>query len=79
MTKTIDYIREYYQKINDGSIIAGRWIHLLYDYIVHGLEEKRFYLDMKKANRAVKFIETFCHHSKGLVAARDGVLHLWCR
>lgn len=79
MTKTIDYIREYYQKINDGSIIAGRWIHLLYDYIVHGLEEKRFYLDMKKANRAVKFIETFCHHSKGPLAPGLVTLELWQR
>ena len=60
-----NYIFEYYQKINDGSIITGQWIRKLYAYIVEGIEKKDFYLDLKKANKAVKFIEAFCHHSKG--------------
>lgn len=60
-----DYIREYYQAIKDGSIIVGQWIILLYEYIIRGLENKTFYFAPKKANRAVKFIENYCHHSKG--------------
>ena len=60
-----DYIREYYQAIKDGSIVAGQWILLLYEYIVNGLQKKAFYFAPKKANRAVKFIENYCHHSKG--------------
>lgn len=76
-----NYIYEYYQKINDGSLVAGKWIHLLYDYIVRGIERKDFYLDLKKANKAVLFIETFCHHSKGPLApksiAEAGGLELW--
>lgn len=60
-----DYIREYYQAIKDGSIVVGQWILLLYEYIVKGLEERLFYFAPKKANRAVKFIENYCHHSKG--------------
>lgn len=76
-----NYIYEYYQKINDGSLVAGKWIHLLYDYIVRGIERKEFYLDLKKANKAVLFIETFCHHSKGPLApksiAEAGGLELW--
>lgn len=60
-----DYIREYYQAIKDGSIVVGKWILLLYEYIVKGLEDRIFYFAPKKANRAVKFIENYCHHSKG--------------
>lgn len=70
-----DYIREYYQAIKEGSIVAGRWILLLYEYVVRGLENKSFYFAPKKANRAIKFIENYCHHSKG----RNDllVLELW--
>lgn len=60
-----DYIREYYQDIREGSIVVGKWILLLYEYIVKGLENRLFFFAPKKANRAVKFIENYCHHSKG--------------
>ena len=74
---TNNYIFEYYQKIKDGSIIAGKWIHLLYEYIVNGIENKDFYLNLKKANKAVEFIELFCHHSKGKQAPNLIKLELW--
>ena len=60
-----NYINEYYQAIKDGSVIVGRWILLLYEYIVKGLENKSFYFAPKKANRAIQYIENYCHHSKG--------------
>lgn len=60
-----DYIREYYQAIKEGSIVVGRWILLLYEYIVKGLENKSLYFVPKKADRAIKYIENYCHHSKG--------------
>lgn len=72
-----NYIFEYYQAIKDGSVIVGRWIILLYEYIVHGIENKEFYLDLKKANKAVQFIELFCHHSKGALAPQLIKLELW--
>ena len=72
-----NYIYEYYQKITDGSIICGQWIKKLYTYIVEGIERKDFFLDLKKANKAVKFIEAFCHHSKGALAPELVKLELW--
>lgn len=60
-----DYIREYYQAIKNGSIIVGRWVLRLYEYIITGLQEKSFYFAPIKADRALKFIEKYCHHSKG--------------
>lgn len=70
-----NYIHEYYQAIRDGSELVGRWIMLLYEYIEKGLQDKTFFFAPKKANKAVKFIENYCHHSKG----RNDllVLELW--
>lgn len=60
-----NYIQEYHHKIQTGEIVAGKWIKLLYDKIVTGLRDGLFYFDDKKANRAIRFIETFCHHCEG--------------
>ena len=67
-----NYILTYYQAIQDGSIVVGKWIKLFFEYIVKGLESQSFFFDQKKANRAIKFIETFCHHCEG----RDDLLKL---
>jgi phage terminase large subunit-like protein len=64
-SKPHDYILEYWQAICDDSEIVGKWVRLAYQYIIDGLEEKRFYFDRKKANKAIKFIETYLHHCKG--------------
>ena len=37
-----DYIRAYYQAIKEGSIVVGKWILLLYEYIIKGRESKAF-------------------------------------
>lgn len=67
-----NYILAYYQAMQDGSIVVGKWIKLFFEYIVKGLESQSFFFDQKKANRAIKFIETFCHHCEG----RDDLLKL---
>lgn len=72
-------IYEYYQKINDGSITVGKWIHLIYEYIVKGLETKQFKFDQKKANKAVNWIETHCFHVEGPLAPGPLILELWER
>ena len=70
-------ILEYYQGIKDGSIIVGKYIRQWYTYIVKGLKKKSFYFDQKKANKAIKFIETFCHHHEGELAPNLIELELW--
>lgn len=72
-----NFILEYWQKIKEGSEVVGRWIYLLYELIVKGIEDGVFYFDQKKANRAIKFIETFCRHNKGKLAPRVLKLELW--
>ena len=73
----MNYILQYYQKIQDGSVVVGEWVRLVYEYIVHGIEEKRFFYDQKKATRAIEFIETFCHHAEGPLAPGLLKLELW--
>ena len=72
-----NWILQYYQKIEDGSVIVGKWVKLLYERIVHGFEAEEFFYDQKKAARAVRFIESFCHHSKGALAPQLVKLQLW--
>lgn len=72
-----NYILQYYQKITDGSIITGRWIQLLYKYIVTGLENKDFIFNQKKANNAIDWIESHCFHVEGELAPNPLKLELW--
>lgn len=72
-----NYILEYYQGIKDGSIIAGRWIRAWYEFLVNGLQEKRFFYSPKHARVAILFIETFMHHSEGALAPGLLKLELW--
>lgn len=75
MTPFANYIQEYNHKIQTGQIVAGKWIKLIYEKITAGLRDGLFYFDDRKANRAIKFIENFCHHCEG----RDDLitLELW--
>lgn len=72
-----NFIFAYYQKIKDGSIVVGRWIEMLYDVIVAGIEDGTYIFNQQKANRAIKFIETFCRHNKGKLAPKPFKLSLW--
>ena len=72
-------ILAYYQGIRDGSIVVGRWVRMLYETIIEGLESKRWFFDQRKANNAIRFIEKFCHHNKGPLAPQRIKLSLWER
>lgn len=61
----VNYIVEYYDKIERGQIIAGKWIKKIYKILVDGIKSGDWDFDAKKANKAIQFIENFCHHSKG--------------
>jgi phage terminase large subunit-like protein len=62
---TTNYIFEYYQKIKNGSVTVGKWIDMVMEFLIKGLQDRKFFYDGRKADRAVKFIETFCHHCEG--------------
>lgn len=72
-----NYIFAYYQKIKDGSECVGQWVSLFYEIIIAGIEDKTYIFSQQKANRAIKFIETFCRHNKGKLAPKPFKLSLW--
>ena len=72
-------IYAYYQGISNGSIAVGRWIELLYEYLVTGLNEKRFFFDQKKASDAINWIDGHCFHTEGPLAPSPIKLELWQR
>ena len=76
MNKT-NWILTYYQKVKNGSIVVGRWVLLILEYIVNGLQEKRFFYDQKKANEVIDWIEEHCFHTEGPMAPQPLKLELW--
>lgn len=72
-----NYILAYYQGIRDGSICVGKWVRLLYEKIVAGIEDGTFVFDQRKANRAITFFERFVRHNKGPLAPGSLTLALW--
>jgi len=72
-----NYIWIYYQQIKDGTVTVGRWIEKWYEYIIHGLEEKRFFFNQKKANTAIAFIQQYCRHHEGPLAPQLIKLEVW--
>lgn len=72
-----NWIYTYYQGINDGTYYVGRWIRLLYEYIVKGLQSKQFFFDGSKASAAIEWIESHCFHTEGPLAPGPLKLEVW--
>ena len=72
-----DYILQYHQRIQDGSIIVGKWIKLLYEKVIAGIESGVYIYDLKKAHKAIRFIERYVRHNKGRLAPGLLRLELW--
>ena len=51
----------------------------MYDVIIRGLAEGRWFYDEKLAQNAVGFIQRYCHHYKGVLAPKRLKLSLWQR
>ena len=60
-----NWIFAYYEAIQKGEVVVGVWIRLVYEILVDGLKNGVWDYDGRKANKAIDFIENFCHHSEG--------------
>lgn len=75
-----NYIEQYYQEMEDGNIIVSNRVRKQYQKLVQDIKEHpKYVFDDAKANRAIKFIETFCKHSKGELAGKPLKLALFQR
>ena len=70
-------ILQYWNEIESGGVVVGKWVRQLYEVILQGLNEKRWFYDHELADNAIRFIERFCHHYKGALAPRRIKLSLW--
>lgn len=73
----VNHIYAYYQQIKQNSVTVGRWVRLIYEYLIAGLERKEFFFDQKKANAAIDWIENHCFHVEGVLAPGSLKLELW--
>ena len=73
----MNWILTYYQHIKDGTVTVGSWVELAYEMIIKGLQEKSFFYDQKKADKAIKFMESFCRHHEGALGGKKIVLEEW--
>lgn len=55
----------------------GRWITLLYEYLVTGMQDKLFFYNAKRANDAIEWIEHHCFHTEGPLAPQPIKLEVW--
>jgi phage terminase large subunit-like protein len=72
-----NWILTYYQGIKNGTYLTGRYVTLLYEYLVEGLQNKQFFFDAVKANKAIDWIETHCFHTEGVLAPGALKLEVW--
>lgn len=72
-------IMQYWNEIQSGGVNVGKWIRMLYDLILQGLSEHRWYYSHERAENAIRFIERYCHHYKGKLAPQRLKLSLWER
>ena len=72
-----NFILAYYQQIEDGSVTVGKFIELVYKYLIDGLARKDFFFDQKKASAAVEWIESHTFHTEGDLATKPFKLELW--
>ena len=75
--EAINWIYTYYQGIKDGTYLVGRWVRLLYEYLIKGLQDKEFFFDAKKANAAIEWKEKHCFHTEGPLAPSPLKLEVW--
>lgn len=68
-----NYIFAYYDAIKriakgekvEGVRAAGKFIHAIYKILTDGIKNGTYLFDKKRADKAINFIENFCHHSEG--------------
>lgn len=63
----MNYIKEYVEQIDKGSIVVGNKVKKIYKRLLKESDDKSlpFYFDEEKGNRPIEFIETFCKQAEG--------------
>lgn len=77
----MNYILDYWQEIENGRCVVSERVKKQYAKLVEriGHPSGRYIFDEKRAQAPIRFIETFCKHSKGEWAGKAVKLELFQR
>lgn len=76
----MNYIIEYFEEMKSGKCVVSKRVYKEYEKLVNDINNPGKYIfDEDKALRPIKFIETFCKHSKGEWAGKPVTLELFQR
>lgn len=74
----MNYVIEYFEAIKTGEYVVSNRVYKQYEKLVNEINNPDKYIfDEKKAEKPIKFIETFCKHSKGEWAGKPVKLELF--
>lgn len=74
----MNYVIEYFEKIKAGEHVVSNRVYKQYEKLVNDIyNSDKYIFDEERALRPIKFIETFCKHSKGEWAGKPVILELF--
>lgn len=74
----MNYVIEYFEKIKSGEYVVSNRVYKQYEKMVNDIyNSDKYIFDEERALRPIKFIETFCKHSKGEWAGKPVILELF--
>lgn len=69
----MNYVKEYYDRIQSGDIITSRRVKTVYERLIKEMDaagdDSPYYFDEDAGERPILFIETFCKQSQGTIGA----------
>jgi phage terminase large subunit-like protein len=72
-----NYLIQYYQEIEKGNIIVGKELKDQLDFLISELSNPKFVFDPLPGLARIRFIETFCKHTKSPFNGHPFLLELW--
>ncbi len=73
----MNYLLEYYDEIQKGNILVGKELKAVLNQLVLDLDNPKFIFDNKPGDTRIRFIETFCKHTKSPFNGHPFLLELW--
>ena len=73
----MSYIKEYYELIKSGEIVAGQELIMQLKMLLDDISNPFNLIDYEESNKRIKFIEKECKHYEAPHAGRPFILEIW--